>query len=477
MISEPEVRASDVSSRSAREAVAAVTTGFEGFGGEIVSGDPLLWPEYRERLARAGERSGENEAVITGEAYVGETPVIVVAFDFDFLGGSMGEATGSRIVEAFDRARESRRVVVSLVASGGARMQEGMRSLAQLQKIADACAGARAEGIPHVSVLRHPTTGGVWASLASSADYIIGVKGAAVSFAGTRVRSAEESGDDFTSEGKYRAGFVDLESESEDLAEHLAQVVGLLSPDDAAPPYPPELPDALGNPRLPKLAWDSVLRARRPKRPRAEAYLDDYFEYRVEIRGDRVGGVDEGMLCGFGRRKGRTIAYAAQTGTANSAAGFRTAGRLLKLADRFRLPVLTLIDTPGAGNTARDEREGVGTAIAELFCAVADLNAPTTSLVIGEGGSGGALALAAPDNLWIAPDAYFAVIAPESAAAIVEKDSSKAQEVSEHMKLRPQDLVELGVARGIAPSRRRPALAIRTSYDVIREWVKERSGR
>ena len=477
MISELEVRASDVSSRSAREVVAAVTTGFEEFGGEVVSTDPLGWPGYRERLVRAGERSGENEAVITGEAHIGGTPVVVVAFDFDFLGGSMGEATGRRIVEAFARARESRRVVVSLVASGGARMQEGMRSLIQLQKIADACAGARAEGIPHVSVLRHPTTGGVWASLASSADYIIGVKGAAVSFAGTRVRAAEEAGEDFTSEGKYRDGFVDLESEPEELAEHLARVVGLLSPEDTVLPYPPELPDALGNPRLPKLSWDSVLRARRPKRPRAEAYLDDYFEYRVEVRGDRVGGVDGGMLCGFGRRKGRTIAYAAQTGTANAAAGFRTAGRLLKLADRFRLSVLTLIDTPGAGNTARDEREGVGTAIAELFCTVADLRAPMTSLVIGEGGSGGALALAAPDNLWITPDAYFAVIAPEAAAAIVEKDSSKAQEVSGSMKLRPQDLVELGVARGVAPARRRPALAIRTSYGAIREWVKERSGR
>lgn len=477
MISELEARTSDVSSRSAREVVAAVTTGFVEFGGEVVSEDPLGWPGYRERLSRASERSGEDEAVIVGEAYIGRTPVMVVAFDFDFLGGSMGEATGRRIVEAFVRARESRRAVVSLVASGGARMQEGMRSLIQLQKIADACAGARAEGIPHVSVLRHPTTGGVWASLASSADYIIGVKGAAVSFAGTRVRGEEEAGDDFESVGKYRAGFIDLESEPEDLAESLATVVGLLSPDDTPPPYPPEVPRALGNPRLPKLAWDSVLRARRPKRPRAEAYLDNYFEYRVEVRGDRAGGVDEGMLCGFGRRKGRTIAYAAQTGSANSASGFRAAGRLLKLADRLRLPVLTLIDTPGASNTARDEREGVGTAIAELFCTVAELGAPMTSLVIGEGGSGGALALAAPDNLWITPDAYFAVIAPEAAAAIVEKDSSRAQEVSESMKLRPQDLLDLGVVRGVASSGRRPALVIRTSYGAIREWVREKSKR
>jgi len=219
------------------------------------------------------------------------------------------------------------------------------------------------------------------------------------------------------------------------------------------------------------------MRARRPQRPKAEAYLDDYFEYRVEISGDRVGGVDGGMLCGFGSRHGETIAFAAQNGTANTAAGFRTARRLMQLAGRLQMPVLTIIDTPGAGNRVKDEREGVGTAIAELFGTVAGLNVPITSLVIGEGGSGGALALAAPDNLWITPDAYFAVIAPESAAAIIEKDRSKAREISGRMKLTPQDLVRLGVVRGIAPHRRRPARAIRMSYDAVRRWVRNRSGK
>jgi acetyl-CoA carboxylase carboxyl transferase subunit beta len=474
MIVEQERQTFDVASPSAREAVGAVATGFEEFGEGIYSRDPLGWPGYEEKLARTREKTGENESVITGEAYVGETPVIVVAFDFRFFGGSVGEATGRKIVEAFERARESRRTVVSLVATGGSRMQEGMRSLIQLQKIADACASARAEGIPHVSVLRNPTTGGLWASLASSADFIIGVKGAAVSFAGSRVRDAADPDDAFTSAGKFEAGFIDAEVEAGEVPGVLESVVGMLSPERDGLLAPPELPRALGFSRLPKEAWVSVMRARSPRRPRAEAYLDDYFEHRVEISGDRAGGVDEGMLCGFGRRQGRTIAYAAQNGTANTAAGFRTARRLLELAERFQMPVLTLIDTPGASNKAQDEREGVGTAIAELFCTVADLSVPITSLVIGEGGSGGALALAAPDNLWITPDGYFAVIAPEGAAAIVEKDRSKARQVSEHMKLKPQDLVELGVVRGIARPKRRPARTLRNSYDAVRRWVAGR---
>ena len=241
MIVEQELQTFSVASSSAREAISAVSERFEEFGEEISSLNPLDWPGYEDRLALAREKSGERESVITGEACVGETPVVIVAFDFRFLGGSMGEATGRKIVEAFERARESRKAVVSLVATGGARMQEGMRSLIQLQRIADACVGARAESIPHISVLRNPTTGGVWASLASSADYIIGVRDAAVSFAGSRVR---ESGDDdaFTTVGKLESGFLDVEAEAEEVPEVLRRVVELLSPDDESPLSPPDLP-------------------------------------------------------------------------------------------------------------------------------------------------------------------------------------------------------------------------------------------
>src|SRR5215212_11514343 len=129
MSAEQESRSFTVSSPSAREAIRAVADGFEEFGKELVSEDPLDWPGYEEQLARAREKSGETEAVIVGEARIGETLAVIIAFDFNFLGGSMGEAAGDKIVEAFARARKSRKVVVSLVATGGARMQEGMRSL------------------------------------------------------------------------------------------------------------------------------------------------------------------------------------------------------------------------------------------------------------------------------------------------------------------------------------------------------------
>lgn len=213
----------------------------------------------------------------------------------------------------------------------------------------------------------------------------------------------------------------------------------------------PTPPSTLGSPGLPGTGWDAVVRARASGRPRAEAYLRAYFDDREEISGDRCGGVDPGIRCGFGRREGRTIAFAAQCGTATRPAGFRTAARLVRLADRLGIPVLTLVDTPGAANDAAAERAGAGAAIADTFAALATARVPVTSLLIGEGGSGGALALAAPDRLWATPDSYFSVIAPELAAAILKRDETQIHSTADQLRIRPQDLLELGVIRGIVP--------------------------
>jgi acyl-CoA carboxylase subunit beta len=213
---------------------------------------------------------------------------------------------------------------------------------------------------------------------------------------------------------------------------------------------PAPVPRALGELSPASDGWAAVLRARSAARPRAGAYLDDYFEVRRTISGDRAGGVDAGMVCGIGRRDGRSIAFAAQAGTPTTPAGYRTASRLIRLADRLRLPVLTLIDTPGAAADPNAERAGIGPAIAELFATVAAARISVTTLVIGEGGSGGALALSSQDNTWITPDAYFSVIAPELAAAILKRDPDEAPAIAGQLRLRPQDLLNLGVVQGIA---------------------------
>jgi acetyl-CoA carboxylase carboxyl transferase subunit beta len=444
-----------VSSPHAREAISAVADEFVELSGVTVPEEVPEWPGYAAQLQRAAKRTAESESVVAGRARSGDLRFVAIAMEFQFMGGSMGAVAGARIAAAFDEARRLGWPVVSLIASGGARMQEGMVALTQMQRVAAAAARARAEGIPHVAVLRDPTTGGVWSALGAGADVVMALPGATVAFAGPRVRGSGETVEaeapsPFAAEGQLRAGAVDLLVPEDEVRDRVALAVALLGPATRGEPSPAPLPAALGTNGPAVGAWEHVLRARRPERPRAPRYLEAYFERRLEISGDRAGGVDHQMLCGFGSRGSRTIAYAAQTGGRNSPAGFRTATRLVQLAGRLRIPVLTLIDTPGAQNGAAAEQSGLGGAIGGLFQAIAMSAVPVTSLVVGEGGSGGALALASPGDLWIVPEGYFAVIAPEAAAAILERDPGRAPAIAEHMALRPHDLVRLGIVRGVA---------------------------
>jgi acetyl-CoA carboxylase carboxyl transferase subunit beta len=406
---------------------------------------PLHWQGYDASRARAADRTGEPESVVCGTGHVDGAPAVLLAFEFGFLGGSLGQATGDRLEAAYAHARAHRLPVVPLVATGGSRMQEGMLALTQLQRVARQSALTRAAGLPQIAVLRDPTTGGGWATLGAGADVILALPGAQVGFAGSRVRPADADPAAYTAEAQVAAGAADAVVEPGELRRTLGRWLRLLT-DPSGTPAP--VPEPLGARDLPATGWEAVRRARAPKRPRARAYLDAYFTERAEISGDRCGGTDpDGMLCGFGTHAGRTVAYAAQTGAATRPAGYRTAARLIRLADRLGIPVLTLIDTPGAANDADAERQGAGAAIAEVFGAVASARTPVTSLLIGEGGSGGALALAAPGNTWATPDSYFSVIAPEAAAAILKRPPDRAEATADQLRVRPQDLVELGVIR------------------------------
>ncbi|WP_406196259.1 acetyl-CoA carboxylase carboxyl transferase subunit alpha/beta [Streptomyces europaeiscabiei] len=526
--------------RSAREAIALLTDDFTELPTpprDYAPDGPLTWHGYDTSRARAAERTGEEESVVWGRAVIGartartasstetevigtgtavgvappgtsaeprqrgeaeapsrlptSTAAVLISFEFGFLGGSLGERTGDRLEAAYTYAREHRLPVVALVATGGSRMQEGMRALTQLQRVARESALTREAGLPQIAVLRDPTTGGGWATLGAGADIVLALPDAQVGFAGSRVRPPDADPTAYTAESQVAAGSVDAVVHPDDLRDTLALWLTLLTapsttpapPPHALPPHgapdegrgpsrgagpypsatPPQgatshnapsaadgpLPPPSTAPLLPTTGWEAVQRARSPRRPRAEAYLDAYFTHRTAISGDRAGGTDPGMLCGFGEHEGRTVAYAAQCGTPTRPAGYRTAARLIRLADRLGIPVLTLVDTPGAANDAEAERQGAGPAIADLFTTVTTARTPLTTLLIGEGGSGGALALAAPDNTWATPDSYFSVIAPELAAAILKRPERLTRATADELRVRPQDLVELGVVREV----------------------------
>ncbi|MEU5716482.1 carboxyl transferase domain-containing protein [Streptomyces sp. NPDC020403] len=435
---------------TAREIVAAVAGSFTEHRPPVrpaPADGPLGWAGYGESRARAAARTGEEESVVYGVAGIGGLSCVLVSFEFGFLGGSLGGHTGDRLEAAYALARQRRLPLVSLVATGGSRMQEGMIALIQLQRVARASALLRAAGLPQIAVVRDPTTGGGWATLGAGADVVLALPGAQIGFAGSRVRPAGADPYAYTAEGQLAAGQVDAVVPPGELAGTLGRWLAALTVSGPARPAP--VPGPLSGTGLPETGWAAVAQARSAARPRAAAYLDAYFEDRLALSGDRCGGIDPGLLCGVGLHGGRPVAYVAQCGTATLPAGYRTASRVIHLADRLGIPVLTLVDTPGAANDAEAERAGAGAAIAGTFAAVAGARVPVTTLVIGEGGSGGALALAAPDNTHVTADSYFSVIAPELAAAILKRGPDEVRATADQLRLRPQDLVELGVARSV----------------------------
>lgn len=432
--------------------------GLRSIGERAASEDPLAFPGYREQLKRAALRAGTDESVVCGHARVAGMPVVGVVLQFAFLGGSMGETTGRRIVAAIDLAHARGVPLVTVASTGGARVQEGMRSLVQMQAVSAALRRLREAGGLHVAVAMQPTVGGVWASLVAAADVVIALDGAIMAFAGRRVRGDDVDGAAFTAAGKLESGAVDLVVDESDVGEAVGRCVRILGAPRPSRLAPTEPPAALIGAGEAGAGWEAVALARNARRPRAWRYLAENFDELFCLSGDRASGRDAGMLCGVGLRAGAPVAFVAQTGTANTPAGFRTAVRVLQLAERRGWPVLTLVDTPGAANDADAEREGIGTAIAQALDAFVAASVPVTSLVIGEGGSGGALAICDPKNIWAVPSSYFSVIAPEGAAAILWRDAARAREIAPLLRLAPGDLVELGIVRGVvAPGEPIPA--------------------
>lgn len=436
--------------------------------------DPLGWPGYALRDVAAGE------AIVAYDGSIESVPCVLVACDFTRFGGTMGSAFGDVVVDAFDRARAARLPVVTVSSTGGARMQEGVRALAQMVRTTAAANAHAGDGLLQLAVAADPTTGGVAASFLSRADLIVAEEGAYVAFAGPRVVAslagvALPAGANRAEEAHAR-GLVDAVLARPALRAWLARALRATLPsrrgEDAAAVHGDVAAGLVGEPRPrrgggdgrapdgpPPSAWDAVLAARDPDRPRARdfvARLDDA----VLLRGDRCGGVDDGVLAGLGRLHGRPLGFVGQEGTRVLPSGYRTAWRAIDAAQRLGLPLLVLVDTPGADPTA--EAGGQWHAIGGTLARLLDVLVPTVALVIGEGGSGGAMALAATDVLLLQETAVFSVIAPEGAAAILHHDAGRAAEVAEHLRLTAADVVALGVGDAVVPDDPDAALSATT---------------
>jgi acetyl-CoA carboxylase carboxyl transferase subunit beta len=397
--------------------------------------NPLDWPDYKPP---------EEESVVTGrtEHYA------FAEGRFDVVGGSMGAVHGERVVRAYRRAAEERLPMVVLPASGGARMQEGMVSLIQMARTSTAAAAHARAGLLSLALLRSPTTGGVYASYASLADVKAAEPGATIGFAGPRVVELT-TGEPLpegshTAESAFAHGLLD--AVTADGAAWIDAALGLRE----APLAPRRFGGVFGHTTFDDSAWGEVEQARLPFRASGIDWAARLCSSWTELRG-----TDPVVRAGLATLEGgRLVVVAMDRHAADGRPrppGYRLAQRAIALAGRLSLPVLTVVDTPGADPSAASEGDGIAREIARTFAVMADLPSTSVSVCVGEGGSGGALALAHADRLLIQEHAVFSVIAPEGAAAILERDRDRAPEVAARLKLTSADLLRLGIVNAVVP--------------------------
>lgn len=446
---------------------------FEEWDAKIDEGErpenPLNFRGYTEKVKALREKTGLDEAVVTGKATICGYPVVIGVCDGRFMMASMGHAVGEKITRAVERATEERLPVVLFTCSGGARMQEGIISLMQMAKTSAALKRHSDAGFLYIPVLTDPTTGGVTASFAMLGDIILAEPGALIGFAGPRV--IEQTIGQKLPEGFQRAefllehGFVDRIVTRDEMKEILGQILKMHAvTDEKKEECPEKKKENRKNTSAVKenvSAWERVLKSREKERPVGKDYIDRLFTDFVELHGDRYYKDDPAVVGGIAYFHGKAVTVIAQckgkTTKENlernfampSPEGYRKALRLMKQAEKFQRPVICFVDTPGAFCGMEAEERGQGEAIARNLYEMSALKVPVLSIVIGEGGSGGALALAVADEVWMMENAVYSVLSPEGFASILWKDSKRASEAAGVMRLTAADLKELKVIEEI----------------------------
>lgn len=449
---------------------------FEPWFEDMPYSNPLNTEGYEDKVKAAQVKTNLREAVTIGKALINDEPAVVGVCDARFLMSSMGYVVGEKIVKAVERATEEELPVFIFCCSGGARMQEGIVSLMQMAKTSAAIKKHSDAGLLYVPILTDPTTGGVTASFAMLGDIILGEPGALVGFAGPRVIKQ-------TIGQELPAGF----QRSEFLVEH-GIIDGIVTRDklkdtmyrlivthkkrkgyanfNTNEEEKFDISEVLKERLIsdePKTPWEKLKGARQMSRPSGLDYAKYICDDFTEIHGDRTMNDDRAVVGGIGHIDGQPVTVISQVKGASSAEcmernfgmplpdGYRKALRLMKQAEKFNRPIITFVNTPGAFCGLEAEERGMGEAIARNLYKMSSLKVPVLAILIGEGGSGGALALAVGNQVWMLENATYSILSPEGYASILWKDSSRAEEAAEVMKITAQDLKGLGIIEQIIP--------------------------
>ncbi|MEV0530705.1 carboxyl transferase domain-containing protein [Kitasatospora sp. NPDC050463] len=444
--------------------------------GTFRSWDEPLGPQpadagYRAALARARERTGVDEAVVTGVGLLAGRAVALIASEFGFLGGSIGVATAERITRAVERATAEHLPLVALPVSGGTRMQEGSAAFLCMLRITSAVQAHRAAGLPYLTYLRNPTMGGVFASWGTLGQLVFAEPRARLGFLGPRVyqelRGVELPADVQLAETLAGRGLVDAVVAPEELREVLRRSLAVLAPaeSDATPAEDVAEPGAESGARTSAGpgsapaerpdAWDSVQRTRRPDRPGARELLRRTAEELVLL--DAPGGRDGALVRALAVLHGQPALVVGQQRQGPdherpfTAADLRAVRRSARLAEQLGLPLVTVVDTAGAELSAAAELDGIAVEIAHCLTTLLALRTPVLAVLLGQGSGGGALALLPADRVLAAGHAWLAPLPPEGASAIVHRDGAHAPELARSQGIGAADLAAVGLVDTVVP--------------------------
>jgi acyl-CoA carboxylase subunit beta len=416
--------------------------------------------DYARELAEAAEKTRQDESIITGEGRLRGRRVAVVAGEFGFLAGSIGVAAAERLIAAVERATEEGLPLLAAPVSGGTRMQEGTVAFLQMIGITAAIARHKQAGLPYLVYLRNPTFGGVLASWGSLGHVTIGEPGASIGFLGPRVFQAlyDEPFPEGVQTAEHMAehGLIDAVVPHEELAEVADRALRVLAARqtwhlDVATAERPRPGDDADEGEDGRTAWEVVTASRREDRPGVRRLLRTAATDIVGLSGTGAGEKDPGLLLALARFGGAPCVVLGQDRRGQSLAAplgpaaLREARRGMHLAQELRLPLVTLIDTPGAALSREAEEGGLAGEIARCLQDLVMLEAPTLAVLLGQGTGGGALALVPADRVLAAANGWLGPLPPEGASAIVHRDLEHAAEMAEAQGVRATDLRRAGI--------------------------------
>jgi len=418
---------------------------------------------YRKFLEQDQNRTGLTEAAVAGKCRIGDVETMLIVLDFGFMGGTMGSVVGEKVSMAFENAARRGIPAVAVVSGGGVRIQEGVLSLMQMAKTVTATNRLRGEEVPFIVVLANPSTGQAYASFANLADVILAEPGSLIGLSPLRtLREVSKMPlplDAHTAEAHVGHGLLDDVVDRENLQPRIASILQILTAQKHGKSNHKNLLKSELEECDEVEPWEAMTAARNSDRPQASAYFRSILDPFIELRGDRLNSDDRSVVTGIGFMDGLAVAVIGQQRRTLVEGeryhvfpdGLRKAQRLIDLASRFKLPLVTLIDTQGADPGLEAEEQGIGNAIARTLSSMLTVPTPMVSVVIGEGGSEGALALGLSDRILMQQFAIYSPISVNHTLGAAHHDHMLDREAAEALMLTAHDCLELGIADEVVP--------------------------